>query len=118
MSALAERPAALPLAESRSLNDAARPWRSVAIVPDMAAIETEWRALEARALVTPYQSYGWINAFVATVGAAHEMDFRHAVLRDATGAAQAILPLVITRRGGIRFAEFIGGKHANYHMGL
>jgi CelD/BcsL family acetyltransferase involved in cellulose biosynthesis len=29
----------------------------------------------------------------------------------------AILPLVITRRNGIRFAEFIGGKHANYHMG-
>jgi CelD/BcsL family acetyltransferase involved in cellulose biosynthesis len=118
MSALAERPAGRPLAESRSVNGAARPWHSIAIVRDTAAIELEWRALEARALVTPYQSYGWVSAFAATVGTAHEMDVRHVVLRDATGSAQAILPLVITRRGGIRFAEFIGGKHANYHMGL
>jgi CelD/BcsL family acetyltransferase involved in cellulose biosynthesis len=29
-----------------------------------------------------------------------------------------LLPLAITGRGGFRFAEFIGGKHANYHMGL
>src|SRR5689334_16944374 len=95
MSALAERPAGLPLAESRSLSGA-RPWRSIAIASDMAAIEAEWRALEARALVTPYQSYGWVQAFVATVGAAHDMAFRHVVLRDAAGIAQAILPLTIT----------------------
>lgn len=118
MSALAERPASLPLAESRSLAGASRPWRSIAIASDLAAIEAEWHALEARALVTPYQAFGWVSAFTATVGAAHGMEFRHAVLRDAAGVAQAILPLVITRRGGIRFAEFVGGKHANYHMGL
>lgn len=118
MSALAERPAALPLAESRSADGVARPWRSITVAADLAAIEAEWRALEARALVTPYQSFGWISAFTATVGAAHRMEFRHVVLRDAAGEAQAILPLTITRRSGIRFAEFIGGKHANYHMGL
>lgn len=118
MSALAERPVALPLAESRGAGDAARPWRSVAVSSDLAAIEAEWRALEARALVTPYQTFGWIKAFTATVGAAHRMEFCYVVLRDAAGMAQAILPLTITRRSGIRFAEFIGGKHANYHMGL
>uniref|UniRef100_UPI0025BE1639 GNAT family N-acetyltransferase n=1 Tax=Bosea sp. (in: a-proteobacteria) TaxID=1871050 RepID=UPI0025BE1639 len=83
-----------------------------------AALADEWRALEDRALVTPYQAYGWVRPFVETVGAAERMAFRHAVLRDAGGAALAILPLVITRRSGIRFAEFIGGKHANYHMGI
>ncbi|WP_324133682.1 GNAT family N-acetyltransferase [Bosea sp. (in: a-proteobacteria)] len=98
--------------------DAAKSWSSLSVVEDIAALADEWRALEDRALVTPYQAYGWVRPFVETVGAAERMAFRHAVLRDAGGAALAILPLVITRRSGIRFAEFIGGKHANYHMGL
>ncbi len=117
MSALAERPSAMSLTENRSAHSA-RSWRSLAISADIAAIEADWRALEAHALVTPYQAYGWVQPFTETVGAAHGMDFRYAVLRDALAQAIAILPLVITRRNGIRFAEFIGGKHANYHMGL
>jgi CelD/BcsL family acetyltransferase involved in cellulose biosynthesis len=96
----------------------ARPWASITIAADLAGIAAEWRAFEARALVTPYQAYGWVRPFVETVGAAHGMDCRFALLRDATGALCALLPLVLTRRSGIRFAEFIGGKHANYHMGL
>ena len=93
-------------------------WHSLSVTADIATIEAEWRGLEAQALVTPYQAYGWVRPFVETVGAAQRMVFRHAVLRDASGAALAILPLVITRRNGIRFAEFVGGKHANYHMGI
>ncbi len=98
--------------------DAAKSWSSLSVVEEIAALADEWRALEDRALVTPYQAYGWVRPFTDTVGAAERMAFRHAVLRDAGGAALAILPLVITRRSGIRFAEFIGGKHANYHMGI
>ncbi len=98
--------------------DAAKSWSSLSVVEDIAALADEWRALEDRALVTPYQAYGWVRPFTDTVGAAERMAFRYAVLRDAGGAALAILPLVITRRSGIRFAEFIGGKHANYHMGI
>jgi CelD/BcsL family acetyltransferase involved in cellulose biosynthesis len=40
------------------------------------------------------------------------------VLRDSGDRPIAILPLAITRRFGTRFAGFIGGKHANYHMGV
>lgn len=121
MSAVAEhvptepRSASLP-SESRS--SAARPWHSIAVSDDIAAIAADWRALEARALVTPYQAHGWVAPFIATVGAAERMVCRHVVLSDAADRTLAILPLVITRRGGIRFAGFIGGKHANYHMGL
>ncbi|WP_353185016.1 GNAT family N-acetyltransferase [Bosea sp. (in: a-proteobacteria)] len=97
---------------------AAAPWASIAVETEIAAIAAEWRGFEARALVTPYQSHGWVSAFVATVGEAHGMEFRYALLRDAGGELCALLPLAITRRSGIRFAEFIGGKHANYHMGL
>ncbi|MBA4335645.1 MAG: GNAT family N-acetyltransferase, partial [Methylobacterium sp.] len=98
--------------------DAAKSWSSLSVVEEIAALAQDWRALEDRALVTPYQAYGWVRPFTDTVGAAERMAFRYAVLRDAGGAALAILPLVITRRSGIRFAEFIGGKHANYHMGI
>jgi len=95
-----------------------RAWASIAIESDIRSLDDVWRHFEATALATPYQAYGWIRSFVETVGATHGMAFRCALLRDAQGSLCALLPLVITRRSGIRFAEFIGGKHANYHMGL
>lgn len=95
-----------------------RPWTSVAIETDIATLAERWRAFEATALVTPYQSYDWIRPFVETIGAAHGMVLRYALVHGADGELRALLPLVITRRSGFRFAEFIGGKHANYHMGL
>ncbi|MDX3810359.1 GNAT family N-acetyltransferase [Bosea thiooxidans] len=110
-------PEARPGDASRSLSGG-RGWASIAIETDIAAIEAEWRGFEAQALATPYQAYGWVRPFVETVGAAHDMVFRYALLRDDGGVLCALLPLVITRRSGIRFAEIIGGKHANYHMGL
>ncbi len=116
MSALAERPAALALVPRQSA--AARGYASMAVESDISAVAGDWRALEETALLTPYQAHNWVAAFVATVGRAHRMDFRHVVLRDGRGQPVAILPLVLTRRNGIRFAEFIGGKHANYHMGI
>ena len=122
MSALVEQsPSAPPrLADQPVAREAGVPrgWASLSVVADIAALAEDWRALEQRALVTPYQAHGWVRAFAETVGRAERMVFRHAVLRGATGEPLAILPLVITRRNGIRFAEFIGGKHANYHMGL
>lgn len=122
MSALAEHPSALPLTETRNAAEtqvwSAQVWSAVTIASDIAQIEQDWRALEAHALVTPYQSYGWVRAFVETVGATHGMAFRYAMLRDPNGRLAALLPLVVTHRSGSRFAEFIGGKHANYHMGL
>ncbi|SDF30097.1 GNAT family N-acetyltransferase [Bosea robiniae] len=97
---------------------ARRPWASIAIETDIAALADIWRAFEASALVTPYQSYDWVRHFAETIGAAHDMTFRYALVHDATGTLCALLPLVVTGRSGFRFAEFIGGKHANYHMGL
>lgn len=122
MSALVEQSSSAPprLADQPVAREAgvARGWASLSVVEDIAALAEDWQWLEQRALVTPYQAHGWVRAFAETVGRAERMVFRHAVLRGATGEPLAILPLVITRRNGIRFAEFIGGKHANYHMGL
>lgn len=116
MSAIASRTATARAEEPSQA--ALRPWRTLSIATAIDEIAAEWRDFEARALLTPYQAYGWVRPFVETVGAAHGMDFRYVLLRDAQGALLALLPLVLTRRSGVRFAEFIGGKHANYHMGL
>ena len=93
-------------------------WKSIAIERDIVALEAEWRAFEETALATPYQAYGWVRPFVETVGAAHDMEFRYALLRDERGGLVALLPLAIVRKGGISHAAFIGDKHSNYHMGL
>lgn len=115
MSAVAERAprllAALPREQTRL-------WSRISVEGDIAALEAEWRGLESAALVTPYQAYDWVRPFVETVGRAERMQFRFARVLDGSGATLALLPLVVTRRHGTRFAEFIGGKHANYHMGL
>ncbi len=104
--------------EAPSSRAGSRPWASIAIETDIGALAERWRAFEASALATPYQSHDWIRPFVETIGAAHDMALRYALVHGPDGELCALLPLVITRRSGFRFAEFIGGKHANYHMGL
>lgn len=68
--------------------------------------------------MTPYQSHDWVRPFAETIGRAEGMTFRFVRVEDGLGGLLALFPLVITRRFGTRFAEFIGGKHANYHMAL
>jgi CelD/BcsL family acetyltransferase involved in cellulose biosynthesis len=118
MSAVADRAPSTSTASALRREVEARPWARVVAGSDLAALEADWRALEAEALVTPYQSYDWVQPFAATIGRAESMDFRFIRIEDGQGGLLALFPLVITRRLGTRFAEFIGGKHANYHMAL
>lgn len=118
MSAVADRAPSLSNSPALPREVEARPWARVVAGSDLAALEADWRALESEALVTPYQAYDWVRPFVETIGRAEAMDFRFARVEDSRGGLLALFPLVITRRLGTRFAEFIGGKHANYHMAL
>lgn len=111
-------PAPSPPISTAASGAGERSWHRISVTTDIAALEEDWRSLEARALLTPYQAYDWVRSFVETVGRAQAMSFRFVRLHDPAGRTLALLPLVITRRHGTRFAEFIGGKHANYHMGL
>ncbi|HEV2513093.1 GNAT family N-acetyltransferase [Bosea sp. (in: a-proteobacteria)] len=118
MSVVADR-APSPSAAPAPRRDAeACRWARVVVGSDLAALEADWRALEADALVTPYQAYDWVHPFATTIGRAEGMDFRFVRVEDGQGDLLALFPLVVTRRLGTRFAEFIGGKHANYHMAL
>ncbi|MEN5083972.1 GNAT family N-acetyltransferase [Bosea sp. TWI1241] len=102
------RPAGTPAPDGRRLR----------VEHDIAALEPLWRAFEREALVTPYQAYDWVRPFVETVGRADGMQARFVVVEAADGTILALLPLAIERRLGASLAAFIGGKHANYHMGL
>lgn len=96
----------------------ARPWATVSVSGTIAPVADAWRMLEETGLVTPYQSLGWVGGFVETVGAAQGASFRFALVSGRDGAPLALLPLAISPSGPLRIAGFVGGKHANYHMGL
>lgn len=118
MSVVADRASSPPTTPALRREAEARPWSRVQAGSDLAALEADWRALEADALVTPYQAYDWVRPFATTIGRAEGMEFRFVRIEDSQGGLLALFPLVVTRRLGTRFAEFIGGKHANYHMAL
>ena len=96
----------------------ARRWAKLEVVQDLQSLHETWQAFETAALLTPYQSFGWLSAYVDTLGAAERMAFHFVSVRSPDGDVLALLPFVETRRSGCRFAEFVGGKHANYHMGV
>lgn len=118
MSAVADSAPSLPVLPALRRDAGARLWHRISASSDIAALEADWRTLEASALVTPYQAYDWVRPFVETIGRAEGTDFRFIRVEDEQDGLLALFPLVITKRLGTRFAEFIGGKHANYHMAL
>jgi len=118
MSTLADRASSTSCPAGTPRETAPRVWSRIVASSDIAACEDDWRALESDALVTPYQAYDWVRPYTETIGRDERLDFRFVRVEDDRGALLALFPLVITRRLGVRFAEFIGGKHANYHMAL
>lgn len=77
-----------------------------------------WRALETVAPASAYQSYAFGAAWARHLGAGPGGGPLIAVLADADGSPLALLPLVRLRFGPWRGATFLGGRMANYQMGL
>ncbi len=88
----------------------------VAVHPGFAAAEAAWRSIEATAVFSGYHSYDWQSSFHRHLGEGSTPCL--AVVSDPGGSVGAILPLGVERGalGGV--ASFIGGKHANFGMGL
>jgi CelD/BcsL family acetyltransferase involved in cellulose biosynthesis len=90
---------------------------SIEIAQTLAGVETLWRTFEADAVASPYQRFDWVRAYAESVGGtAHAL--RTIVLRDEAGRPLMILPLVMSRRHGLRIAASVGGKHANFNLPL
>ena len=110
------------LAENLVVGDAVRPHRgglTAEVFSDLAAVEGLWRGLESdpAVLMTPYQRFDWVAAYL---GAGIEAGSapRILVLRDESGRARVLIPLVVGRRGPLRVARVVGDRHANFHMPL
>jgi CelD/BcsL family acetyltransferase involved in cellulose biosynthesis len=71
----------------------------------------DWRAVEAIAVLTPYQRYDWIAALLAS-GLETATRLAIVVLYDH-GTPAGILPLKLEKRLGCKTARLIGSEHGN-----
>ncbi|MBS0248858.1 MAG: GNAT family N-acetyltransferase [Proteobacteria bacterium] len=86
----------------------------------MAAAEPFWRALErGGAFKTPYQTFDFLDLWQRHIGTGEGVAPFIVVGFDAAGVPLLLLPFG-RRRGaaGLKVVEFLGGKHANFNMGL
>ena len=89
---------------------------AVDVTTDFDTVREAWQALIAEAPHSGYQLFAWQEAFQHHLGTGKTTCI--ALVSDAAGLPQALLPLTIARRRGVSTASFIGGKHVNFAMGL
>lgn len=94
------------------------PLPRVEVLESFEAARTLWRRLEGEGVATPYQGFDWAEAYVRHVEAPAGGKPVLIVIHDRTGDPALLLPLVVSRKGPLRVARFIGGKHANFNMPL
>ena len=88
------------------------------VFDDVALALDAWRALAPESCGSFYQSETFVLAWL-DVFAAREQAMPFFILaRDEAGAPLALLPLGLFRFGPLRVAQFLGGKHSNYNLGL
>jgi len=91
----------------------------VAVFEDMAEAAPHWRALEqADALATAYQRYDFLALWQQHIGSAGGLRPCIVVAFNAGGTPLFLWPFGLRKIAGLRVAEFLGGKHANFNMGL
>ena len=96
----------------------AAPFAHCDVFEDLELARAPWAELEEIACASPYQRWDFLAAWVATIGRASAVTPMIVVARDARGRVNAVLPLGRRRRGPVWTAEFLGGAHANFKMGL
>ena len=83
------------------------------------ATEPLWRRLaSAQPLVTPYQSFAWINHWFDHVGRPSGVDPLVVAGLDGDGEPLFIIPLIREVRHGCTIARFCGGNHSNLNMAI
>jgi CelD/BcsL family acetyltransferase involved in cellulose biosynthesis len=88
------------------------------ILADPPAIEKEWRALEAAAFGTLFQSYAWVSAWCKTAARAHGEEPAIAVWFDEDKSVAMIWPMAVASWRGARVLTWMGQGYTNYNMGL
>jgi CelD/BcsL family acetyltransferase involved in cellulose biosynthesis len=89
---------------------------SVEIIEDRAAfagLEAPWRALDELPGVHPFQQFGWVSAWLNTLGSVRAGELRVGALWRGERLA-AVLPLCVRRYRGVRILEWMGARVADY----
>ena len=110
-----------PRSAARTSSAAADPPSAFALVEVFDTIEAArgpWLEIEKIAPASPYQQFEFARLWLETIGVARRVTPMIVVARDAAGDLTALLPLGALSYGLLRFAAFLGGKDANYNMGL
>lgn len=95
-----------------------RAFARVDISDDFEEARGAWAEIEASAAASPYQSLAFARDWRLTLGASQDVLPMIVVARDEKGTIVALLPLGRFRRGPLHLATFLGGRCANYQMGL
>jgi CelD/BcsL family acetyltransferase involved in cellulose biosynthesis len=97
---------------------AARPFARIETFDTVEAAREAWAEIEGLAPASPYQGFDFARVWTETFGAAWGVAPLIVVARDDAGRVSALLPLGRVARGPLRLAVFLGGKDANFAMGL
>jgi CelD/BcsL family acetyltransferase involved in cellulose biosynthesis len=96
----------------------ASPFAHCEVFNEIERARAPWSEMEGQAFASPYQRYGFVEAWQRTTGRARAIEPMIVVARDGAGRVNAVLPLGRSRRGPVWTAEFLGGADANFRMGL
>lgn len=89
------------------------------IAHDLASAEAIWRGLEnEQTSYTPYQRYGFVEAWQSQVGGHEGLSPFIVTAFDAERRPLMLLPLALRSVYGARCAGFMGGKHSTFNMAL
>jgi CelD/BcsL family acetyltransferase involved in cellulose biosynthesis len=102
---------------TRAAASPARPFAEIEVYDEPQAARAAWADIYDDALTTPYQSYDFVSVWLRTIGRSLGAEAMIVVVRDDNGETSAILPFCRRRLLGLSIAGFVGGKHANFHMG-
>jgi CelD/BcsL family acetyltransferase involved in cellulose biosynthesis len=108
----------LPSREESVRAASLRPFASVEVLTDLESARAAWVEISAHAHASAYQSFEFVAHWSRTIGAAEGVAPWIVIARDEAGSPRALLPIGRFRRGPIFCAAFMGGRLANFQMGL
>ena len=77
-----------------------------------------WRELAPERCASYYQSEKFLLTWLDHFGRGKKVEPFFIIARDQCGGPLALLPMGLFRFGPLRVAQFLGGKHSNYNLGL
>ena len=83
-----------------------------------AGVESFWKEIQAAGFTTPYQTYDWTQSWVNALAEPLNIKPVFVLCFSKDDQLQALFPFGLQQKNGLKTASFLGGKHANFNLGL